>query len=39
MFKRYCIRDEAALAQAVGRRYGTVAAQTGDPVASGPGLS
>jgi len=39
MFKRYCIRDEAALAQAVGRRYGITAAQSGAPVASGPELS
>jgi len=34
MFKRYCIRDEAALAQAVARRFnGKVAAQSVEPVA------
>ncbi len=28
MFKRYCITDEAALAAAVGRRYGQVAGKS-----------
>jgi len=28
MFKRYCIKDEAALAAAVGRRYGQVAGKS-----------
>jgi hypothetical protein len=39
MFRRYRIRDEAALAQAIGRRYGIVTAQSTISVASRPELS
>ncbi len=35
MFKRYCIKDEAALAAAVGRRYGQVAGKS-EPSSGNP---
>ena len=39
MFKRYCIKDEKALAAAVGRRYGKVAGKPEAPPPSQDSLS
>ena len=39
MFKRYCIKDEAALAAAVGRRYGQVAGKSEAPAPAPAPLS